>query len=181
MIGIATVARPEEEGIRNDSGRNSTNTTIAKPASPTSPTACSAQCRTVSVICPLFMTTVMPRAMPMISATPSRSRAPSTNAFVSSSSRIRPMTPMMMLNRMNDAVISGNHHHSVGRPMPEVLPRDDAVHHHAEGQPEHDQDRLVAAGHDAPRPRRPTLKCASFASRMLATSDRLGSFFTRSA
>ena len=24
----------------------------------------------------------------------------------------------MMLNRMNDAVISGNHHHSVGSPMP---------------------------------------------------------------
>ena len=28
------------------------------------------------------------------------------------------MMPMMMLNRMNDAVISGNHHHRVGRPMP---------------------------------------------------------------
>ena len=27
------------------------------------------------------------------------------------------MTPMTMLNRMNDAVISGNHHHRVGRPM----------------------------------------------------------------
>ena len=32
MIGIATVARPEEEGIRNDSGRNSANITIANPA-----------------------------------------------------------------------------------------------------------------------------------------------------
>ena len=32
MIGIATVARPDEEGIRNDSGRNSRNITMAKPA-----------------------------------------------------------------------------------------------------------------------------------------------------
>ena len=28
MIGIATVARPDEDGIRNDSGRNSANITI---------------------------------------------------------------------------------------------------------------------------------------------------------
>ena len=40
--------------------------------------ACSAAFRTVSVIWPLVMITVTPRAMPMISATPSRSRAPST-------------------------------------------------------------------------------------------------------
>ena len=32
-------------------------------------------------------------------------------------------------------------------PDAEVLPGDDAVHHHAEGQPEHGQDRLVLAGH----------------------------------
>ena len=82
MIGIATVARPDDDGIRNDSGRNSRYITMTKATPPRSPTACSAQCSTVSVIWPLFMTTVMPRAMPMISATPSRSRAPSTNASV---------------------------------------------------------------------------------------------------
>ena len=30
MIGIATVARPDEDGIRNDSGRNSRNITIGE-------------------------------------------------------------------------------------------------------------------------------------------------------
>ena len=118
MIGIATVARPDDDGIRNDSGRNSRYITTAKPASPTSPSASSAQCSTVSVIWPLFMTTVMPRAIPMISATPSRSRAPSTKVEVSSPSPMRPTSPMRMANSRNDAVISGNHHHSVGRPMP---------------------------------------------------------------
>ena len=51
--------------------------TMANAALPTSPRATSAQCSTVSVISPLFMITVIPRAIPMISATPSRSRAPS--------------------------------------------------------------------------------------------------------
>ena len=118
MIGIDTVARPDEDGIRNDSGRKSRNTTITKATGPRPSTACSAQCSTVSVMPPLVMTTVMPRAMPMMSATPSRSRAPSTNASVSSASLIRPISPMMTENRMNSAVISGNHHHSVGIPMP---------------------------------------------------------------
>ena len=70
------------------------------------------------MICPLFMITVMPRAMPMMSATPSRSRAPSTKVEVSSPSFIRPTMPMRMAKSRNDAVISGNHHHSVGSPMP---------------------------------------------------------------
>ena len=60
MIGMATVARPDDDGIRNDSGRNSTYITMTNAAPPTSPTACSAALRTVSVICPLFMITVMP-------------------------------------------------------------------------------------------------------------------------
>ena len=30
MIGIATVARPDDDGIRNDSGRNSRNITIGE-------------------------------------------------------------------------------------------------------------------------------------------------------
>ena len=78
MIGIATVARPDDDGIRNDSGRNRTYISVMNAAPPRSATACSAAFSTVSVIRPLVMTTVMPRAMPMISATPSRSRAPST-------------------------------------------------------------------------------------------------------
>ena len=118
MIGMATVASPDEEGIRNDRGRKRPYMTMEKAIWPTSPSATSAQCNTVSVICPLFMITVMPRAMPMIKATPRRSRAPSTNVLVSSPSRIPPMSPMMIPKSRNDAVISGNHHHSVVMWMP---------------------------------------------------------------
>ena len=114
MIGIATVARPDDDGIRNESGRNSRNITMANAATPTSPSATSAQWSTVSVISPLFMITVIPRAIPMINATPSRSPAPTTKVEVSSPSFIRPISPITIENSRNDAVISGNHHHSVG-------------------------------------------------------------------
>jgi hypothetical protein len=59
MIGIATVARPDDEGIRNDSGRKSRNMTITKVVELVSPSAFSHQCSTVSVISPLFMITVI--------------------------------------------------------------------------------------------------------------------------
>ncbi len=89
-----------------------------KTTPPRSATATSAQLRTVSVMSPLFMITVMPRAIPMINATPSRSRAPSTKVEVISPSPILPTIPMRIVKSRNDAVISGNHHHSVGIPMP---------------------------------------------------------------
>ena len=146
MIGIATVARPDEDGMRKDSGRNSAYITTAKPTSPTSPSAVSAQCRTVSVIWPLFMITVMPRAMPMMSATPSRSRPPSTNAFVRRPSFMPPSRPMMMAKNRNDAVISGNHHHSVGSPIPRSDQGITAYIITAEGQREHREDGLVPPG-----------------------------------
>ena len=91
---------------------------LMKATPPSPPIACSAALSTVSVIRPLFMMTVMPRAIPMMSATPSRSRVPSTNVDVKSVSDIRATTPMRIANSRNDAVISGNHHHSVGSPMP---------------------------------------------------------------
>ena len=118
MIGIDRVASPDEDGIRNESGRKRANITIANAASPVSPSALSTQCRTVSVIWPLFMITVIPRAIPMISATPSRSPAPATNVEVSSPSPSRAISPMMIENRRNEAVISGNHHQRVGIPIP---------------------------------------------------------------
>ena len=107
------------------------------------------------MIWPLFITTVMPRAMPMIRATPSRSRAPSTKEPVRFSSDSPPIRPMMMLKSRNDAVISGNHHHSVGNGTlrsshgmtPYIITQ--------EGEPEHDQDHLLAAGQVGRRPRRP--------------------------
>ena len=48
--GIATVASPDDDGMRNDRGRNSRYITTANAASPTSPSALSAQYSTVSVI-----------------------------------------------------------------------------------------------------------------------------------
>src|SRR6187401_1599716 len=66
MIGIATVARPDDDGMRNDSGRNRTYMRLMKITPPRSATATSAQLRTVSVMRPLVMITVMPRAIPMI-------------------------------------------------------------------------------------------------------------------
>src|SRR4029450_9739544 len=84
MIGIAKVASPEVEGITNDRGRKSRNMMIKNAIAPVPPNAFSIQCRMVSVILPLFMITVIPRAIPMISATPRRSRAPSTKLVVRS-------------------------------------------------------------------------------------------------
>src|SRR3954468_7793697 len=114
MIGIATVASPDDDGMRNDSGRNRKYMIVTKAAPPRFATACSAALSTVSVIRPLFMITVMPRAMPMMSATPSRSRAPSTNVSVNSPSPMRAIRAMMIEKIRNDPVISGNHHHQVG-------------------------------------------------------------------
>ena len=118
MIGIATVARPDDDGMRNDSGRKSRYIRLMNATPPRSATACSAALRTVSVIRPLVMITVIPRAIPMISATPSRSRAPSTNVDVNGPSPIRATAPMRIAKNRNEAVISGNHHHRVGSPMP---------------------------------------------------------------
>ena len=64
------------------------------------------------------MTTVIPRAIPMMSATPSRSRAPSTKVEVKLDSDIRPTTPIRIAKSRNEAVISGNHHHRVGIARP---------------------------------------------------------------
>ena len=100
------------------------------------------------MISPLFMTTVMPRAMPMISATPSRSRAPSTNESVSCPSLIRPMRPIRIANSRNDAVISGNHHHRVGSPMPMSSHGMTPYIMTQERQPEHPEDRPCAGRYD---------------------------------
>ena len=183
MIGIDTVARPDDEGIRNDRGRNSRNTTITKATGPRPSTACSAQCRTVSVTPPLFMITVMPRAMPMIRATPSRSRAPFTNASVSSISLSRPISPMMTDIRMKSAVISGNHHHSVGIPMPMSSHGMTPYIMITKASPNTVRIDLVAGGHGDSLGLLPRsmLKCSWLASIMWCTTDVLGSRLTRSA
>ena len=67
------------------------------------------------------------------------------------------MRPMMMLNRRNEAVISGNHHHRVGTPMPRSSHGMTPYIITPKASPNTHQDRLVLAGHhlDAHRsPRR---------------------------
>ena len=144
MIGMATVASPELEGIKNESGMKSRNRMSTKRAPLVSLTRPSAQLRTVSVIFPLFMITVMPRAMPMMSATPSRSRAPSTNEPVRSASD----EPAGDANEDGEEEERGGH---LREPPPqrgdrdaEVLPGDDAVDHGHEGEEEEHEHELVA-------------------------------------
>ena len=148
MIGIATVARPDDDGIRNDSGKNSPYITIANAALPTSPRASSAQCRTVSVIWPLFMTTVIPRAIPMMRATPRRSLAPSTNVVGQLSFTHAADEPDHDREQEERCGHLREPPPERGKRDPEVFPGDDAVHHDAEREPEHDEHGLLRAGHD---------------------------------
>ena len=78
MTGTDSVARPEEEGISTVKGRYSRYTSSTKLTGPAPERACSPQWRMVPVICPSFISTVMPRLMPMIRATPSKSAQPAT-------------------------------------------------------------------------------------------------------
>ena len=147
MIGIATVARPEDDGIRNDSGRNSTNITIANAASPTSPSAdlgpVEHRVGDLAVVHDHRDAAGDPddqgHPEQVAGAVDERRRSARPRSC-------RPIRPMTTEKSRNDAVISGNHHQSVGQPDPEVLPGDHAVHHHSEGQAEDDEDHLVAAG-----------------------------------
>ena len=98
MIGIATVARPDDDGIRNESGRNSPYMMLMKATPPSPASACSAALRTVSVIWPLVMITVTPRAIPMISATPEQVAGAVDERPVNSPSDIRATNPMRIEN-----------------------------------------------------------------------------------
>lgn len=76
--GDGRVSRPDEDGIRMVRGRYRANTSSVKLMAPAPERACSPQWRTVSVMAPSFISTVMPRLMPMIKATPKRSAQPAT-------------------------------------------------------------------------------------------------------
>ena len=77
-IGIDSTASPEDDGTRKESSVWLSSIRLMKATGASPPSAASRACRMVSVILPASMTTTMPRATPMISATPSRSRAPLT-------------------------------------------------------------------------------------------------------
>ncbi|CGW54110.1 Uncharacterised protein [Salmonella enterica subsp. enterica serovar Typhi] len=72
-------------------------------------TRLSALCKMVWVIIPLSMTTTMPRAIPIISATPSKSRAPSIKVLVNASSPIRVITPTIIAAARKTPEISAIH------------------------------------------------------------------------
>src|SRR4029078_4780684 len=77
-IGITSAACPDDDGTRNAIGMLTKNASSAKPLWDAPETAFSIQCRIVSVMYALRMTTVMPRATTMISAAPRKSAAPAT-------------------------------------------------------------------------------------------------------
>ncbi|MCG3142398.1 MAG: hypothetical protein HDKAJFGB_03866 [Anaerolineae bacterium] len=67
------------------------------------------QYSTVSIIKPLFMMTVMPRANATTSATPTMSAAPAIKLPTKSPSFMRATRPMMMPNTRKSADNSANH------------------------------------------------------------------------
>jgi hypothetical protein len=69
-IGITSAACPDDDGTRNAIGMFTRKARIAKTPADEPDTAFSIQCRIVSVMYALRMTTVIPRAKTMISAAP---------------------------------------------------------------------------------------------------------------
>ena len=116
MIGIVRTARPDEEGTRNDSTTSSQYITLINATVDNPLTSPSALCKMVWVIMPLSMMTTIPRAMPIISATPSKSRAPLIKVEVSSSSLMRAISPTIMALARNTAEISAIHQPSTATP-----------------------------------------------------------------
>lgn len=116
MIGMVSVARPDEDGTRNDIRIWMPNIALMNTISDRPVTMPSADFRIVSVILPASMTTTTPRATPMISATPSRSRAPSTKVSTNVCSSMReassnrPTSQTTMAMSRNRADISPIHH-----------------------------------------------------------------------
>ena len=67
---------------------------------------------------PSFIRTVMPRLMPMMKATPSRSAQPATKVSAISASLMRSIRPTAMPPTRNRADSSGNHQPKAGRGRP---------------------------------------------------------------
>ena len=120
MMGMDSVASPELDGIRNDSGKYSRYVSRINRMELAPDSAISPQFKMVSVIKPEFMITVIPRDMAMINATPNRSDAPRTKPSMSSCSRIRVATPTIMPATRNSPDSSVKYQPSVGK---KVMPK----------------------------------------------------------
>ena len=79
--GMASVARPDELGTRNDSGIMIRYIMMANRPLEAPLTTLSIECSTVSVIWALCMITVMPRASTITSAAPIKSAIPARIAL----------------------------------------------------------------------------------------------------
>src|SRR5271167_1906689 len=115
MIGIASVACPEEDGTRNASGMFTRYITTANAPEDSPLTAPSSACSTVSVIPALFMITVTPRATAMISAAPMKSPAPEMMPVTVPSSPSPPTSPTSTAPTRNNAANSGKYQPRVMR------------------------------------------------------------------
>src|SRR5215471_1736022 len=113
MIGIASVACPEEDGTRNASGMFTRYITTANAPDGSPDTADSSPCSTESVIEALFMMVVTPRATAMISAAPMKSPAPETMPVTVPSSPSPPTSPTSTAPTRNNAASSGKYQPSV--------------------------------------------------------------------
>src|SRR5215831_16406601 len=81
MIGMASVACPEDDGTRNASGMFTRYITTANAPDGSPDTTDSRPCSTESVIEALFMIVVTPRATAMISTAPTRNNAASSGKY----------------------------------------------------------------------------------------------------
>src|SRR3954447_17318080 len=101
-IGMTSAGCPEDDGTRNAIGMLTRNASTANPLAVQPETALSIQCRIVSVMYELRITTVMRRAKTMISAALRKSEAPAMIVVTVPSSpsfAIRPITTDMTRKR----------------------------------------------------------------------------------
>ena len=117
MIGIARIASPDVDAMKNPSTRNISITVRAKIIGLIPSTQPDMVYRRVSETLPLVRSMFTARASPQTSATPTRSEAPLMNTSQIFFSFIPPMIPMMTpLTRKRTAICS-NHQSSLTTPI----------------------------------------------------------------
>jgi hypothetical protein len=177
------VASPDDDGIRNDSGRNRPNIRLMNATPPSPDTACSAELRIVSVIWPLVMITVHASRDPDDQGdTPRRSRDAVDEALDEVRLRAARRDPMRIAEQQERR----RHLREppvVGRdPLDaEVGPRTTPMIITIERQEEEPEDRASGAWSSRPPARsgRRGRECESISARSAAMSDRAGSALTR--
>ena len=174
MIGIATVASPDDDGIRNDSGRNSTYMTIGEGR--------------LADITERHLGPVQHRVrdLPVVHDHGDAAGDADDQCHAEEVPRaVDERLGQLALAHPADQPDHDREQQERRRhlrepppqrrePDPEVLPRDDAVHHHEEREAEHARGSPSAAGHAERRLVLVSraLKCASLSAFMSYTSER---------